>query len=423
MTPLSLLVAATLTATLTPHIELYTMGEGPHIFERFGHAALCVVYDEAPPLSRCYNYGMMDFDTPPLELGWSFLRGTTLFWVEADRLEPMVQLYEQRDRSVWRQRLPLNPAQARALATALAENAREEHKFYVYHHFRDNCSTRLRDHLDRAFGGALSRNAAPTGNTYRSLGRLGLADVTSILVASDFLVGRGADKELNEYERMFLPRYLRQGVQDRLGVPPEVIYLRKGPPMPHEVQSGRGLVVGVSLGFALLLIAIGRRRPRMAQRMAALLLGGLGLVVWGVALASTIPELTYNEVLAVLVPFDLGLLFLDGRRMIRYVRLRIAGLLLVSILVATGVFIQPILTVILVPFLLLGALLVPTSPTSAASSPTPVDAPEPSNDPAPVRAKKRENAPTSPPAQEAGKKRPPQRTARRSRGKRRKRRR
>jgi len=45
MTPLVVLVAGALASTLTPHIDLYTMGPGPHIFERFGHAALCVVYD------------------------------------------------------------------------------------------------------------------------------------------------------------------------------------------------------------------------------------------------------------------------------------------------------------------------------------------------------------------------------------------
>ena len=367
MVPAALVVAATLASTLTPHIDLYTMGPGPILFERFGHAALCVVYDQAPPLTRCYNYGMMDFRTPPLELAWSFLRGTTLFWVEADRLKPMVDLYETRDRTIWRQRLPLDGPAAKALAKALAENVKEENRYYVYHHFRDNCSTRLRDHIDRAFHGALSRDAPPTGMTYRGLGRQGLADVTPILVASDFLVGRGADKELTTYERMFLPRYLREGVKERLGVEPEVLYRRKGPPMPREIRSGRGWTIAFALLAAAVVFALRRRAPRLARWVPALLLGTLGLVTWFVAAASTIPELTRNEALLVLLPADFAIGFLGTTWLRRYLRFRVINLLLVSLLLAAGVFIQPLHTVLLIPFLVLGALLVPVRGTSPLS--------------------------------------------------------
>src|SRR6187401_3573893 len=56
-----------------PIIELYTMGQGDLMFEKFGHAALCIRYPRQPRRTRCYNYGSTDFDSVvPLFLG--FLR-------------------------------------------------------------------------------------------------------------------------------------------------------------------------------------------------------------------------------------------------------------------------------------------------------------------------------------------------------------
>ena len=67
-------------AASSPHIDLYTMGQGGHVFERFGHAAVCVTYDDRPERSRCYNYGTTNFDAPG-RLAGDFLRGDARFWV------------------------------------------------------------------------------------------------------------------------------------------------------------------------------------------------------------------------------------------------------------------------------------------------------------------------------------------------------
>ena len=62
-----------------PTIELVTMGVGSLIWERHGHIALCVHYDD-PHDDRCYNYGIGDF-YHPLRMAWGFFRGTGSFWV------------------------------------------------------------------------------------------------------------------------------------------------------------------------------------------------------------------------------------------------------------------------------------------------------------------------------------------------------
>src|SRR6476661_7442191 len=57
-----------------PVVELVTMGVGSLIWERHGHIALCVVY-ENPNDDACYNYGVADF-THPIDMTAGFFRGT-----------------------------------------------------------------------------------------------------------------------------------------------------------------------------------------------------------------------------------------------------------------------------------------------------------------------------------------------------------
>lgn len=80
-------------------MHLLTIGVGPLLYERYGHVAVCVVDDAQPDDTRCYNYGMTDFEAPPEELGWQQLRGTARFWVTEESFAAMVQGYVDRDRS------------------------------------------------------------------------------------------------------------------------------------------------------------------------------------------------------------------------------------------------------------------------------------------------------------------------------------
>src|SRR5688572_9107631 len=104
---LALALAASAPARAATRVELYTMGVGDVVFERFGHAALCVIRDE-DPAGRCYNYGTTDFARPK-QLVWDFIRGRARFHVSVHTPGGMVATYRARRRSVWRQPLPLAP--------------------------------------------------------------------------------------------------------------------------------------------------------------------------------------------------------------------------------------------------------------------------------------------------------------------------
>lgn len=365
------LLAALSAAAAEPRIELYTMGQGEHLFERFGHAAICVIDDHAPARSRCYNYGTTDFGSPPEELGWAFLRGRARFWVSVWPLERMLKSYEADDRTIYRQRLPLSPEQARRVREKLEHDARPENRYYLYHHFHDNCTTRLRDIIDVAAGGSLSRaTERPFPATFRSIGREGLAEAPLALVVGDLLVGRDADRHPTVREAMFLPDVLRREVAAELGAPPELVYAREGRSFSHDPPHNGPyqLALAALIALPVALARLARRAERVALALSGLLLGLIGLAVWAVALVSSVPELRANEVLIVFWPSDLALGALTPVWRQRYAKLRLCLLFVTSALAVIGVLRQPLLSWVLVAALPMVAALTLRQEARASST-------------------------------------------------------
>jgi Domain of unknown function (DUF4105) len=335
-----------------PVIELVTFGVGERIFEKYGHAALCLRYHQPDHLPVCFNYGVTDFSAGAAMV-WNFLRSQQRFWVEPTAQAAMMGFYEWEDRDIWVQTLPITGERARAIEAKLWRDIQEENRYYHYDHFRDNCTTRLRDMIDDATGGALrAAEHAHHALTFRQLGRRGLAEMPLLLVATDLVIGRETDEHPTMWQAMFLPDALRQEVADRLGAAPRLVYQRRGPAFPVDGPSGRLGVFGVAMAFALpLLFAQWRRRfERLALGWLTLGLSVAGLVVWGVAIASTIDAVRYNEVLLVVMPFDGVLLLLSAAGRRRYALVRMGLLAGVSLLGAVGVLHQPLWVLIVAVF-------------------------------------------------------------------------
>ncbi|MDH5234469.1 MAG: DUF4105 domain-containing protein, partial [Gemmatimonadota bacterium] len=148
-------VTAAAQATPAPiRISVITIGQGDEVFERFGHNALRV-QDPATGLDVSYNWGMFSFDEPGFIR--RFLSGDTRYWVEAIPTAWMLEQYAKADRESQEQVLAFTPAEAARVAALAAESALPANKYYRYDYFLDNCSTRVRDLLDRALDGGLQR--------------------------------------------------------------------------------------------------------------------------------------------------------------------------------------------------------------------------------------------------------------------------
>ncbi|MGE0321213.1 MAG: DUF4105 domain-containing protein [Polyangiaceae bacterium] len=339
-----------------PQIVVYTMGPGRDLFERFGHAAVCI---EERGRGRCYNYGTTDFQTPPERIGWEFIRGSSRFWVSIWPEERMLRAYAAADRDVFRQVLPLTPEQTRRAITRLENDSREENRYYLYHHFDDNCTTRIRDIVDDATGGAFLNGAdAGAGVTRRELGEQGVAEWPGAIAAGQLFAGPRLDQQMTRKEAMFLPSNLRAELSSRLGAKAEQVNVRHGSAFPRRPPPTWQYFAGLSLLMTFPLLAL-RRRPR-AGRVAAfatgVLLGSLGCAVWALSLLAHMQELRVNQALLLFWPTDLSLGFLGKRARTSYARLRALAALCTLLLSAIGVLKQPLVAPALLVMLPLGWL-------------------------------------------------------------------
>ena len=73
-----------------PQVILLTFGVGPRIFEKFGHAAMCLRYAHSEREPVCFNYGVTNFNAGAVMV-WDFLRTQQKFWVEPEAFSSTVR--------------------------------------------------------------------------------------------------------------------------------------------------------------------------------------------------------------------------------------------------------------------------------------------------------------------------------------------
>lgn len=189
-------------------VSLLTFGQGTPVFERFGHNAIRIA-DPMIGLDVSWNWGMFSFDEPNF-LG-RFLRGTSHYWVQAFETVPLLAYYQENDRHTVEQVLNLSGAQKLELLRFVRWNEREENKFYPYDYFRDNCSTRVRDALDRVLGGVLERawSDSLSEHSFRSEALRLTEGAPLSRMGIDIALGPPADRRMTAWEEMYVPMRLR----------------------------------------------------------------------------------------------------------------------------------------------------------------------------------------------------------------------
>jgi hypothetical protein len=314
---LLLLMLLALPAAAVPRVGVVVMEPGEVFWERFGHIAI-LVEDPVTGADTSYNFGYFDLGEPGF-LG-NFVRGKMRYQLVALPLDEDLASYRDEGRGVGVQWLDLEPAQAQSLASALALNARPENARYRYDYYVDNCSTRVRDALDRALGGELRRQwtGRSRGNTWRSESvRLAWP---AKWMAFGFHLGLGgvADKPLSRWDEAFIPMRLRESLRETrrpdgrpLVLSEQTLLPHRLPLPPEEEPRWRMQALLAGLGLAVAASALGARRRR--------LLAGLALPFWTLcALAGATMAFIWfgtahyaghgNENLLLLSPLGLGLL-------------------------------------------------------------------------------------------------------------------
>lgn len=264
MSPLVLLLAA------APRIELITMGPGDALYAFWGHSAIRVV-DPELGTDVVYNFGSIDFSGP---FFMRMLRGQVDAFVGVSRYDTTVRIYTGEDRTFERRVLNLPADRAEALAASLASYVRGGRRHeYRYHHFFDNCSTRVADEIDRALGGRISESSrASMAPTFRTAALDTIRSHTLYYVAIDLVITSATDRPMNGWEARFLPSTFTELLdRERSGDVPAVLELE----VVHRPEHSGGTPIWPWVWiYAFVLVPVTlliAARPR------------LGAVVWGLA--------------------------------------------------------------------------------------------------------------------------------------------
>ncbi len=192
-------------------VEVYhlVIGPGPTAATMFGHNALRV-RNTRTGSDTVFNWGAME--------GGEIRNLLDLFSWKLDALlnanpwRGWMERYQEEDRTIVLQRLDLPPDRATELVRAIRDEAASDDRRYRYDIFDDNCTTRVRDRLDKALGSAIGRAAAgpsPLGSKrshlHRVIGTSAPTDLVFSLVA--FVLNKRIDRPVqHRFDALFLPR-------------------------------------------------------------------------------------------------------------------------------------------------------------------------------------------------------------------------
>jgi len=283
------------TAESRLQVSLLTIGQGEYVWEKFGHNALWF-RDTARGIDVAYNWGIFDFAQP--RFVQRFLTGDTRYWVEAYPGAALVDFYRRSDRTVTVQELNFTPQQAERAFRYAQWNAREENRYYRYDYYRDNCSTRVRDVIDYALGGALKAQTTRTrvNRTYRSESVRLVDDMKLTQLGIYAALGPRADRPLTVWETMFIPMAMRDAFRVLRAAPngaplvlrERILYESRGHAERASVPTlwVPYLIVGLVLAAEFLAVGAAGRRTALVERIFrvevavwALVTGFLGLVL------------------------------------------------------------------------------------------------------------------------------------------------
>ena len=183
---------------------LLTCGPGTETYSIYGHSALRIVIPEKHT-DIVYNWGVFDFNTK--NFAWKFAKGRLDYMLIAESLKGFLQGYFFEQRFVYSQKINIDPAETRKLVLLINENLKPENIKYRYDFLYDDCSTRIRDLLEKSVGEKLKYPPIESGKipTFREMVGKYQNPYPWLKFGVDLLMGSTTDKRAVFRDRMFLP--------------------------------------------------------------------------------------------------------------------------------------------------------------------------------------------------------------------------
>jgi hypothetical protein len=276
-------------------IRVAVLGPGDELYLWWGHMAL-IIDDTITGQSRFYDWGVFSFDNDDFFV--NFAQGLCLYSAMSSPTERSLAFYRKINRDITLYTLDLEGPQKSEIRAFVENNVRPENRNYLYHHFRDNCATRIRDIIDMGTGGQFKDRFgdAPGRYTLRQHVRRHTWFNPFFDWILNFWMSGNIDRPILVWDEMFLPSEIGRVMEgftyvDSQGVTRSLVtakvhdYAAVGRHGVLDVprrQWPRELVAGVALAVVLCLLGRGGKVKGGAKKAYFLLQGVLGLF-FGVA--------------------------------------------------------------------------------------------------------------------------------------------
>jgi hypothetical protein len=144
-------------------LKVAIIGPGDELYFWWGHIGL-IVEDKANGQSRFFDWGVFSVENENFFVNFAF--GRLIYSCTVSPAQYNYDLYTKTNRDITLYTLDLPPERKEVLLHFAENNMLPENRDYPYHHFRDNCATRIRDILDFAMDGQLSAAFGETPGRY-----------------------------------------------------------------------------------------------------------------------------------------------------------------------------------------------------------------------------------------------------------------
>lgn len=207
-------------------LSLITCDPGDELYSSFGHSAIRWK-DDSLGIDAVFNYGTFNFRTPGFYS--KFLRGKLLYDLSVTDFNSFMEEYRYGKRSVVEQDFIIDEKEKQKFTDFLRTNAQPENRSYKYDFFFDNCSTRIRDGLEKSKNTIPVYKSQEQGFTFRDYLHRYLTGKPWVRLGIDLIIGSKADCEASLENQMFLPdRLMSVMTESKLITPPH--YIMSFPP-------------------------------------------------------------------------------------------------------------------------------------------------------------------------------------------------
>lgn len=193
-------------------IQLAVIGPGDALYLKWGHIGM-IVRDGLTGEGRFYDYGLFSFETDNFYR--NFAMGRLIYSVGVSPVEWNLARAAEAGREIHLMDLNLSPRTRLEIKNFLENNIRRENRNYLYHHYDNNCATKIRDILDRATGGQLrAYTDKPASLTLRDHTVRHLQEVPLFGVILPFAMGPVIDAPITVWDELFLPATFLTALED-----------------------------------------------------------------------------------------------------------------------------------------------------------------------------------------------------------------